>query len=436
MDDQRHRPESDFYPAPTNHIIEDPTPKSQAVYVPSVTPGYAMAAYQKDWQRDLPRNVDKGDLNFLDPTNKLIHLSHVMSSAGQALNQKSQCIITARDRDNTVLIADSGGYQIAHGSLLINTEQDVVKILRWQEQHANYAMTLDVPTGPVGKHNYKYKSMQDCLDTTLQYLQLYKENRKSSEVCFLNVLQGNTIQDADIWYDAVKSFEFDGWAFAGPLRHNFFYLCRRILIMADEGQIQNKKWIHVLGTCELFAAVLLTTLQRAINRHLNPDLRISFDTSSPFRNLSYGNIYTIPKFSNKQMTMPTRPTPDDFCYVGSDLRWPWPSPLGDRMVMGDVCVQRPVTARGYTDMQSQHYLAHHNLSVLCSSVALANRIFDSENVTHSHSVAAPVGAAAEAIDDIIAKGTVTTLQKYHGTFAALPHGNRKVADDEDRSYLA
>jgi hypothetical protein len=205
--------------------------------------------------------------------------------------------------------------------------------------------------------------------------------------------------------------------------------------MADDGQIQDKKWIHVLGTCELFAAVLLTTLQRAINRHLNPNLRISFDTSSPFRNLSYGNIYTIPKFNNKLMTMPARPIPDDYCYIGSDLRWPWPSPLGDRMVMGDVCVQRPVTATTHMDSQSQHYLAHHNLSVLCSGVALANRIFDSENVTHSHSVAAPVGAAAEAIDDIIAKRTLINLQNYQGTFSALPHGASKLADDEDRSYL-
>lgn len=436
MDDQRHRPESKLYPAPPNRISQDPTPKEQAVYVPSVTPSYAIAAYEQNWKRALPRDVDKGDLNFLDPNNKLIHLSHVMSSAGQALNQKTPCIVTTRDRNCTVLIGDSGGFQIAHGSLNINSDKDVLKILRWQEEHADYAMTLDVPTGFVGRSTYKYKNMNDCLQTTLQYLDLYQQNRASSSVSFLNVLQGNTVRDADIWYDTVKPFEFEGWAFAGPLRHNFFYLCRRIIIMADEGQIQNKKWIHVLGTCELFAAVLLTTLQRAINRHINPNLRISFDTSSPTRSLSYGNIYTLPKFNNKKMTMQSRPIPDDYCYIECDLRWPWPSPLGDRMVMGDVCVQRPITANRNMDTQSAYYLAHHNLSVLCSSIALANRIFDSENIIHSHSIAAPVGAASEAIDDIIAKGTLITLQNYQSTFAALPHGNRKLADDEDRSYLA
>ena len=30
---------SGFYPAPTNHIHEDPTPLDQAVYIPSVGPG-------------------------------------------------------------------------------------------------------------------------------------------------------------------------------------------------------------------------------------------------------------------------------------------------------------------------------------------------------------------------------------------------------------
>jgi hypothetical protein len=46
---------SGFYPAPTNHIQGDPTPLDQAVYIPSVSPGYAMAAYDQNWQRPLPQ---------------------------------------------------------------------------------------------------------------------------------------------------------------------------------------------------------------------------------------------------------------------------------------------------------------------------------------------------------------------------------------------
>lgn len=45
---------SGFYPAPENHIKADPTPLDQAVYIPSVSPGYAISAYDQNWQRPLP----------------------------------------------------------------------------------------------------------------------------------------------------------------------------------------------------------------------------------------------------------------------------------------------------------------------------------------------------------------------------------------------
>ena len=32
---------------------------------------------------------------------------------------------------------------------------------------------------------------------------------------FLNVLQGFDIPTGDVWYDAVKHFPFEGWAFGG-----------------------------------------------------------------------------------------------------------------------------------------------------------------------------------------------------------------------------
>jgi hypothetical protein len=143
-------------------------------------------------------------------------------------------------------------------------------------------MTLDVPTGPCLSPGYAFRNTKDCLAVTLDHLSFFQKHRTPGKVRFLNVLQGNTTKEADYWYDAVKGFEFEGWAFAGVLRHNFTCLLKRILIMAHENQLQDKSWIHVLGTNELETAVLLTALQRSINRHINPNLRISYDTSSPF----------------------------------------------------------------------------------------------------------------------------------------------------------
>ena len=104
MDDQRY-PLANFpYPAPTNDIADDPTPKDQAIYVPSVSPNYAIDIYEQKWTRALPKGVTGDDLNFLDPANKLFRISHAMSSAGQALKQTRDCIITKRDKKNTVII--------------------------------------------------------------------------------------------------------------------------------------------------------------------------------------------------------------------------------------------------------------------------------------------------------------------------------------------
>ena len=432
MDDQRHRPISVHYPAPANHIANDPTPKDQAIYVPSVTPGYAIDVFAQNWKRDLPRNVEPRDLHFLDPANNLFHISHVMSSAGQALNQVRPCIVTQRDRTKTLLICDSGGYQIANGRLRISGDGDRLRILRWMELHSEVAMTLDVPTGPAGMPGYAYRTSQDCLTATLEHLDFFQKERNPGKIKLLNVLQGNTLAESDAWYNAVKHYDFEGWAFAGMLRHNIYGFCRRILVMAEENLIQDKHWIHVLGTCELDTAILLTALQRAINRSLNPKLRISFDTSSPFRMLAFSRAYTVPTFDTKTMTMPAREVPDGHTFVGSDIRWPWPSPLGDLMILGDLCVKKAPTLNSNRDTQSNHYLAHHNLSALCGGIALANRVFDGESLDHNHTIAKLVGEAVELIDRVFSNCSMATLDRYQRTFAKLRHGKFPDSGEEER----
>ena len=420
-----------------NPLIDDPTPKDQAIYVPSVTPGYAMDAHARQWKRALPQGVGDGDLDFLDPSNKLFRISHVMSSAGQALTQTRPCIVTTRDRQSTFMIGDSGGYQIASGRLRIAGDADRHKILNWLEGNADVAMTLDVPTGPVLGGDYAYKSSKDCLTATLDHLAFFQKYRTPGKTRFLNVLQGNTTRESDTWYDAVKKFPFEGWAIAGLLRHNFYNVCRRILIMAHENQLQDKDWIHVLGTNEFETAVCLTALQRAINRHINPRLRISYDTSTPFRMIRWHRVYTVPSFSTKKMHMSSEACLDGREFIGSQVRFPWPSPLGDLMTMGDICVRNTSFANTRRDQQSNHYLNHHNLAALCYGVALANRVFDSEGVTKKHTIAEHVGKAVAAIEATIASGSLETLEKNKGLFAKLRHGSSEQPEDEgDRDLMS
>lgn len=431
-----HEGEAMPYPSVANHIDDDPTPQDQAIYVPSISPSIATAIQAADWKRDLPNGVNSRDLDFLDPANPIMRLSHAMTSAGQALDQKKPCIITERNRAKTLIIGDSGGYQISSGRLHINGDADRLRILRWLEKNADVAMTLDVPTAPLHRHPhlYRFKSNADCLTATLDHLEFFRANRKNYDMLFLNVMQGNTPEDADTWYHAVKDYEFEGWAFGSYLRNNFYQLCRRILIMSEDGQLANKSWIHILGTCELDTAVLLTALQRAINLYINPNLRISYDTSSPFRMLAFNSIYTLPELTASSLTMGTKAAPDDAWFIGSKVRWPWPSPMGNRMVMGDFCVQGERHTRRYRDQLSDVLMTHHNVGALCWGIYTVNRVFDAEFLNHDHTVGLNVGMAVRAIYEVIKSQRMDVLDSYAGIFNALLRGKQPDSGDEQRDY--
>ena len=150
----------------------DLTPqRDRAIYIASVSPSYAEYVQAGQCERPMPDGLDVSDLNFLDPQSQLFHVTHVMHSAGQVLTGKQKpCIISERDRSKTVMIADSGGFQIIGGNLPWEGDKTREKVLRWQEAHADWAMTLDIPTRSIENLNSGYKNFKDCLNTTLENL--------------------------------------------------------------------------------------------------------------------------------------------------------------------------------------------------------------------------------------------------------------------------
>lgn len=420
-------------------LENDHIPRDWAIYTPSVSPSYAIDAYAKQWARPLPQGINPGDFDFLDPANPLFRWSHVLSSAGQALNQTKDCIITKRNRKFTRVIGDSGGYQIANNRKAIDPNRDRPRILNWLETHCDLAMTLDVPTGNTRFENtdYPYKNFKACLDATLEHLDYFAAHRTPGKVHFLNVLQGNDGRQADRWYEAVKHYPFEGWAIAGLLRRNMYEVCRRVIVMANDGLLQNKSWIHVLGTSTLDMAVMLTALQRAINKHINPHLRISYDTASPFIMLRSNKIYTLPLIDAHEMRIAQLHAPADPVFFCSTQKWPWPSVLGEHLTLGDMCVQCPPTNGRYHDAQSDRYHAHHNLTVLCDAIQLAHHVFEVEMANPADTVQSNVKSAIDAIHKVIEARDLKVLKQYKAYLTTGPaiKGVPAVAldtGDEDR----
>jgi len=420
------------YPIIENDIEGDPTPKDQAIYVPSISAGYAFDALGRPGMRAIPSHLPANILNFLDQSNTNFRLSHALASAGQFLNRSGDNMISTRDRRRTRIIGDSGGYQVAHGKLVIGSDADRMRILRWLEAHSDIAMTLDIPPGGIGKPNFLYKTVEQCLEATLTNLAYFDKNRRETNTIFLNVIQGNTAKESIRWYRAVRDYPFEGWAIAGPLRNDIYHMCRLIIMMHQNGDLDGKKWIHVLGTNELGTAVMLTALQRAVKQHLNHNIRFSFDTATPFRLLAGNQLLGLPRMTEHEMKITQVSSPAGPQLHNKKICWPWPSSIGDVLYMDDVIVPGSVFNTTQRDVLGNHFVALHSLQALCFAIFNANRLFDVELITGKPTIGLKEATAAAAIHEIMKKPTLHNLEKYVSDFNGLRKEYTPWTADEDR----
>ncbi len=383
--------------------------KAVAMYTPSVPPMYAEYVVKDPSSlRDgnLPAAVTLDDLNFLNPNSSLFHIDHVLYSAGQAMGNTKPCMIKARDKNHTTVIGDSGGYQLISGDLTWQGDQTRKKVLDWLETHCDIAMTLDVPTASIRNPKSQFQSYELCLETTMESLEYFRRHRnENSKTRFLNVLQGRDRPEAKSWFIKVKDYRFEGWAFAGDCRLDFVSVLRRLIQLRDEDRLESENWIHFLGTSQLEIACLLTTLQRALRSHVNQDITVSYDTSSPFIMGGKKSGYTFPSFSTKGFRMSSARMPVDRKNVGSSKRFPFPSSIGDKLTLGDLCVKDKMFQDSPWDGLSSMLVANHNLETLLTSIQTAHRLHDLEASDAEKFCPVNLIRAREAIEEVFESET-------------------------------
>lgn len=358
-------------------------------------------------------------LNFLDKDNSYYNYKYALYSAGHAERNLTKCnarepMIHSRDRENTVLVGDSGGFQIATGVIKLDwatvkgPEGDKLReqILRWLEHTSDWSMTLDVPAiaadFPFNKKT-GLKSFDETLDVTEHNLHYFMKNRIPGKTKFLNVMSGTTLENAKEWYETVKHFSnpnsveamgydknrtLEGWAFAGINMRQMESSLSRILDMRDDGLLEGKDWFHFLGVGRLDWACYLTSIERVIRKHYNPNLNISFDAASPF--LSAGGFclaYDYNHFSPQRLTYSMDKCIDDKKFKGSKLSMPFTGPIMDRLTAGDMCVKGPndpnkngKISKTSFDSSSYQLLMSHNLYNHIHAVQEINRLADIEYV--------------------------------------------------------
>jgi hypothetical protein len=389
-----------------------------AVYLPSIQQGFAKDVYVKRAPKNrlFPADLKMSDLDFINPKSKLWHYGYALYSAGQFTDLRNiACCVTNRN-PNVQILGDSGGFQIGKGSFKALAHINNCKtgaevcdawrfaddvrhfIVRWLETHSNYAMTIDMPLWaklPQNMNTPFHKcTTEELIQLSVENLKFIQSNRLGNTK-WLNVIQGTNAKDSVKWWNAVKNFQFEGWAMAGSVgwrgikedkkngidgKMGILTLLEMLLIMRDDGAFEEgKDWIHMLGVSQPVWAVLFTAMQRGIRKHCNPKMRISYDSASPFQlGGKYQKVAKYPKFGRRMDTWTISahvgPVNSDYSKHSPALQFPFQSPIGDHFKLKHLNVTPKDGSNVFFDTVSGHILTNHNLYVYVRSLLEANEI--------------------------------------------------------------
>lgn len=383
-----------------------------AIYLPAVNTGYISTVDSLLPQgRRFPSGLTPKDLMFWEPNNNW-HYPYVLHSIGQyAVGTTPHSAMNKLNRTNSILVGDSGGYQIGKGTLhgLKHVKQkrmpavDAVNawrcesdarswITKWLSSECDYAMTIDMPlwarSGKGADSPFHRCSVEQLIAMTVQNLR-YINAYSPEHVKWLNVIQGGpTVVDAIVWWDAVKWFRKGGWAMAGSagMAGGLFYMLMVLLMMRDDNAFdKGQDWVHVLGVSTPFWAVALTAIQDSL-RAINPELKVSFDSSSPFQiGGRYEDVVLTPVFgaSASTWTMKIVDAPQHPLYANANCTLPFPhrqSPLGKVLMLNELNVQEGMWQKRQYDSLSNALVINHNIWVYLDAFQQANDIVSARDV--------------------------------------------------------
>ena len=408
--------------------------KDYAVFLPAISGFYATFVGKQRTNNDyvdparFPQGItDMEQMNWLNRQQGLFPYKWSLYSGGHAnldltKPDASEDMVRARD-PNTLMLGDSGGFQIAKGlwegdwkagSGCLKAQKKREAVLTWLDSISNYGMGLDIPTWVI--HDKKasdacqIKTLPEAVAATKfnnEYFIKHRKGKAEGGARFLNVLQGDNHTSAEEWYQEMKVFcdptaypdrHFDGWGMGGQNMCDVHLILRRLIALRYDNLLQEgvHDWMHFLGTSKLEWAVLLTVIQRAVRKYVNPAFTISFDCASPFLATANGQVYFENVFEDQsKWSYRMAPSADDKKYSTDTRKWStgvvadgiyprWEdSPLSDMFKMKDICIYKPgdlnkIGKEGKTSWDSFSYalLMGHNVWMHITAVQEANRRFD------------------------------------------------------------
>ena len=355
--------------------------KDYAVFLPALSGFYATFIGKQRTENYVdPARIpypSMESMNWLNKKEGLFNYHWTLYSAGHAeldINKDSpkEDMVRNRDRNNSWLLGDSGGFQIGKGVWegdwkdpnCPKAQKKRDGVLRWMDAYMDYGMVLDIPAwvarSPAGVKATGVSSYQEAVDATRINNDYFMKHR-SGACKFLNVLQGENHADAEDWYQQMKDYcdpkkytdHFNGWSMGGQNMCDVHLLLKRLVALRFDGLLEKGKhdFMHFLGTSKLEWATLLTDVQRAVRKHHNPNFTITFDCASPFLATANGQIYIqtetedrtkwvyrmVPSIDELKYATDTRNFRDAVLQDGLFKNFT-DSPLSKNIKVNDVCI--------------------------------------------------------------------------------------------------
>jgi len=400
--------------------------KDYATFLPALSGFYATFIGKQRREEYVDKNripyPSMESMNWLNKKEGLFNYHWTLYSAGHAeldINKDApkELMVRERDRENSWLLGDSGGFQIGKGVWegdwkdpnCPKAQKKREQVLAWMDAYMDYGMILDIPAwvarSPAGAKATGISTYQEAVDATRINNDYFMKHRTGA--CkFLNVLQGENHADAEDWYQQMKDYcdpkkyenHFNGWSMGGQNMCDVHLVLKRLVALRFDGLLEKGKHdvMHFLGTSKLEWATLLTDIQRAVRKYHNENFMITFDCASPFLATANGQIYCeletqdrskwvyrmVPSIDNKALATDTTPFAQAFVREGKHGSFK-DSPLTQNLKAKDVCIYAPgdlnkIGKEGKTSWDSFSYAIQmgHNVWSHINAVQEANRQYD------------------------------------------------------------
>ena len=400
--------------------------KDYATFLPALSGFYATFIGKQRREEYVDKNripyPSMESMNWLNKKEGLFNYHWSLYSAGHAeldINKDApkEDMVRDRDRNNSWMLGDSGGFQIGKGVWegdwkdpnCPKAQKKREQVLAWMDAYMDYGMILDIPAwvarSPAGAKATGIDNYQDAVNATRINNDYFMKHR-SGACKFLNVLQGENHADAEDWYQQMKDYcdpkkyenHFNGWSMGGQNMCDVHLVLKRLVALRFDGLLEKGKHdvMHFLGTSKLEWATLLTDIQRAVRKYHNENFMITFDCASPFLATANGQIYCeletqdrskwvyrmVPSIDDKALATDTTPFAQAFVREGKHGSFK-DSPLTQNLKAKDVCIYAPgdlnkIGKEGKTSWDSFSYAIQmgHNVWSYINAVQEANRQYD------------------------------------------------------------